>query len=271
MKKSNISTHHFCLQYFVLTVLACFFLRCTKDNYSIDEDGSILTKINYSNHDQSWEENYKYSFTGQLIEVENFQSLERGDRLVYQDSILTEIITTNLADGELVFIDSFIYNTAKQLYLIKHFSTNSIENLALSTVDTFKYDISGQIKEKVTYFASSQDVIYKQKYHWDGANIDRVEHFDKEDELLHEFFYKYDDKINYKKLIGIYFKDPINWTNNNITEMAWNDYSGLLDMLCRPCITKYEYNRNNYPVRISQSWWADQELVYATENSLLDN
>lgn len=267
MKKLNISPQHFSAPYFLLTLLVLFFLGCDKDHYSIDEQGSILTVIQYSNDDQSWKETYEYSDIGQLVQVENFQSLGRGYRLVYVDTILTEIITTNLEDGEQIFRDSFIYNTLGQLHLINNYSVNFGRNLPLSRVDTFKYDELGQIEEKVVYLTPSQDVIYKQKYYWDEANIERIEHFSKEGELQHELFYKYDDQINYKKGLGIYVKDPINWTANNITETTWNDYSGILDMVCGPCIAIYEYNKNGYPVRIFQSWWANQELKYSIESN----
>jgi hypothetical protein len=44
--------------------------------------------------------------------------------------------------------------------------------------------------------------------------------------------------------------------------MNWNDYYGNLDLICRPCVAKYVYNLENYPVSIEFNWGRKMKLKY---------
>ena len=80
--------------------------------------------------------------------------------------------------------------------------------------------------------------------------------------MSYEFFYKYDDKVNYKAGLPIFIGDPKSQTANNITDVDWIDHYGNLDLICNPCESTYKYNLDNYPVEIKANSGYDMILTY---------
>ncbi|HKR03525.1 MAG TPA: hypothetical protein VJY62_02740, partial [Bacteroidia bacterium] len=101
-----------------------------------------------------------------------------------------------------------------------------------------------------------------EKYYWDNNNIVKVEECDANEILRYEFFYTFDTMRNYKKNNPIYIEDPINWSENNVIEMNWNDYVGILELECRPCESTYTYNLDSYPVIIETNSGRKMVLTY---------
>ncbi len=236
--------------------------NCTKDSKIEKVTGTKLISIEYDDGNESWIKNFYYSSNDELIKIENSYSLGRRHVIEYQNSRLKEYSTYEISDGKLIFRDSIIYNSNGTISAIYHFSINSGENLPLSTIYEYEYDNDNKVSKKSTYFVSIQKYISIEKYYWKGSNINRVEYYNGDKVLNYEYFYEYDDKINYNKEIPTNISDPVNWGENNVTVMNWIDYIGNLDIICRPCLSKYKYNLKNYPVSIEFNWGLIMQLNY---------
>jgi len=241
---------------------AIFIFSCSKEKVIEQSSGTKLTSIEYEDENDSWIENYSYSPNSELIKIEDFRSLGRRYEIDYQNSKLNEYTTYRMDEEKLIFRDSIIYNSNGTIQAIHNFSINSGEDVPLSWIYEYEYNVENKVSKKSTYFVTTQEYTSVEKYYWNGDNIERVEYYNGDNELYYEYFYKYDDKINYKKDIPINISDPINWSKNNVTEMNWKDYLGNLDLICRPCVVKYKYNLDNYPISIEFNWGRKAKLTY---------
>jgi hypothetical protein len=235
---------------------------CSKDDILEQSSGTKLISIEYTDDNRNWLENYYYSNNGKLEEVQNFYSLGRKYSIEYEKDQIKEYSTYKMDENKLIFRDSILYNPDGTIQAIHNFSINSGEDLPLSWIYEYEYDIENRVSKKLTYYVRIQEYTSIEKYYWNGDNIERAEYYNGDEELYYEYFYKYDDKLNYKKAIPTSISDPINWAKNNVTEMNWNDYYGNLDLDCQPCIAKYKYNLDNYPVSIEFNWGRKFNLKY---------
>lgn len=245
----------------VLFFVICI-ISCSKDNEIEQSSGTKLISIEYEDDNDSWKENYSYSSNDELIKIEDFRSLGRRYEIEYQNSQLKEYTTHRMDEEKLIFRDSIIYNSNGTIKAIHNFSINSGADLPLSWIYEYEYDNENKVSKKSTYFVTIQDYISFEKYYWNGDNIERAEYYNGDEELHYEYFYEYDDKINYKREFPTSISDPINWSENNVTEMNWNDYYGNLDLICRPCVAEYKYNLENHPVSIEFNWGRKMKLKY---------
>jgi hypothetical protein len=243
-------------------ILVFFISSCSKENMIEQSTGTKLISIEYTDDDKNWLENYYYSNDGKLEEVQNLYSLGRRYEIEYEHERIKEYSTYRIDENKLVFRDSIIYNLNGTIRAIHNFSINSGEDLPLTWIYEYEYDSEKKITKKSTYFVTIQEFTSIEKYYWSGNNIERVEYCNEDEELYYEYFYKYDDKLNYKKATPTSISDPINWSDNNVTEVNWNDYLGNLDLICRPCITEYKYNLDNYPVSVEFNWGRKLKLTY---------
>lgn len=226
-------------------------MACSKD----EPIEAKLTSIEYSDDHRSWTENYTYTPDGKLEKIENFRSLGRRYEMSYQNDRLQEILTYRIDNNELVFRDSLLYNTDGTIQSIHHFSTNAGEDVPISTIDEFEYDDELKVSKKSTYSVKADKYTAIEKYVWKRNNIKKVESFNEKEELLYEFFFEYDNKVNYKKglpsaLINNFSESSLFWNENNVKKFDLVDNTGLVDIICNPCKTDYEYNSNGYPVLI---------------------
>lgn len=245
----------------ILFLVTCF-ISCSKDSEIEQYSGTKLISIEYEDDNDSWIENYSYSSNDELVKIEDFRSLGRIYEIEYQNSQLKEYTTHRIDEEKLIFRDSIIYNSNGTIQAIHNFSINSGEDLPLSWIYEYEYDNENKISKKSTYFVTIQEYTSIEKYYWNGDNIDRTEYYNGDEELYYEYFYEYDDKVNYKKEIPSNISDPISWSENNVTEMNWIDYLGNLDLICRPCVAEYKYNLENYPVSIEFNWGRKIKLKY---------
>ena len=237
-------------------------VSCSKDGEFEKSTGTKLISIEYEDDNDSWIENYNYSSNGELVKIEDFRSLGRKYEIDYHNSKLNEYKTYRMDEEKLVFRDSIIYNSNGTIQSIHNFSINSGEYLPLSWIYEFEYDNENKVSKKSTFFVTTQEYTSIEKFYWKGNNIEKVEYYNEKEELYYEFFYEYDDKINFKKIIPTGISDPINWSENNVLKMNWNDYYGNLDIICRPCVTEYIYNLDNYPISIKFNWGREMKLKY---------
>ncbi|MCF6223293.1 MAG: hypothetical protein L3J34_06145 [Flavobacteriaceae bacterium] len=245
----------------ILFLVICF-IACSNDQEVEQSYGTKLILIEYMEGDRNWIENYTYSSNDKLNIVEDFRSLGRRYEIEYQDKQIKEFSTYSIDKNELIFRDSILYNSNGTIQAIYNFSINSGADLPLSTISEFEYNDQNKVSKKSTYFVTIEKYISIEKYYWSENNIEKVAYYNGDEELSYEFFYKYDDKVNYKKEMPVGISNPVNWSDNNVTEMNWIDYSGTLDLICAPCIAKYKYNLNNRPVSIKYNWGRKLILTY---------
>lgn len=246
---------------FILTI-TLLLNGCLKDDYYIISSGNRLDKISYEENGVSWEEKFGYFDDEMLSEVENSRSLGRRYEVTYENSRVSEIKTFRVDIETLIFRDEYFYDEDGNIVFHKNYSINSGDTLPLSRIDTFKYDEFSRVIEQVSFSNFRNETSSVRKFYWDDNNIVREEYFHGEGDVRYEYFYTYDDKVNYKKGLGIYLYDPLNWSDNNITSMNWNDYVGNLDMYCRPCDNYYTYNEKGLPAIIEQDWGRTIVLTY---------
>ena len=165
-------------------------------------------------------------------------------------------------DNTLIFRDSILYDPNGNIQAIHNFSINSGENLPLTLIYEFEYNIQNRLSKKSTYFVNIGEYTSIEKFYWLGNNVVRTEYFNGEEELYYEYFYTYDDKLNYKKGLPIHITNPVNWSENNVVQMNYKDYVGNLDLLCGPCTSEYKYNLDHYPVSIKHNWGRELMLTY---------
>lgn len=246
----------------LILIMVILFNGCLKDDSFIISLGDQLDKISYEDGGLNWTENFKYFEDGMLNTVESNNSSGKRFEVIYEGVQVSEVKTFIVNTETLVFRDEYFYDENGNILLHKNYSINSGDNLPLSRVDSFKYDMSLRVIEQISFSSFRNEVSAVRKFYWNDENIVREEYLDGEDNVRYEYFYQYDDKINYKKGLGTYLHDPLNWSDNNITSMNWNDYVGNLDIYCRPCDNYYSYNDKGLPAIIDNDLGRRLVLTY---------
>lgn len=233
---------------------------CSKDEFE-QTFGTKLVSIDYKDTYDSWVEDYSYSSNDELIRIEDF-GFGRKYEIEYQNTQMKQFTTYRMDSDKLIFRDSILYNANGTIHAIYNFSINGGQNIPLNWIYEFEYDNDSKVSKKSTYFVKIGAYTSIEKYYWKKDNIERVEYCNGDEQLYYEYFYEYDDKINYQKGLPRAMSDPIRWSDNNMTEESWNDYVGNLDKICNPCIGEYIYNLDNYPVSIKYNWGREMKLSY---------
>lgn len=246
-------------------VLIVFFLiytvfSCEKDDIVKIEPQAKIVSIEHKGHNRQWIENYTYSPKNELIQIDNYRSSGTTYKMEYKNSKLQEYKTYSRDTDRLIFRDSIVYNEDGNIEAIFHFSGYLANKLSL--VKRYTYNRQNQVSRKSTFFVNANKILSSERYFWDGDVITRVEYYGEDEELYYEYFYKYDNKVNYKKLIPPDFSNPLNWLNYNIIEMDWHDHYGNLDLICRPCTRSYTYNSKDYPITMRTNWDYSLKITY---------
>lgn len=239
-----------------------FIISCSEDDEIEQSEGTQLISIEYGNKNEGWVVNYYYSSNDEIIKIEDLSSLGRRYEIDYQDSRLIEYKTYRMDNDSLIFRDSILYNSNGTIKAIHNYSINSGTDLPLSWIYRYEYNSENKVTKKSTYFVRSQKYTSIEKFYWSGNNIERVEHLNEEEKLKYEYFFEYDDKENYQRVLPTIISDPLTWSQNNVTKINWNDYLGNLDLNCRPCIIEYRYNLDDYPVSIKSNGGLQLKLNY---------
>ncbi len=243
-----------------VVILLSLLLSCDKDGDIIDTYGTKLISIHYSDDRSSWTEKFTYDEFNRLTQVADINKVTgKKYNLEYENGKLFQYTKFDIYYDKVVGRDSMAYNKKGQLEKIYSFTNNSVSSIFAYEFD---YDSLGYLNEKKSFFVELASDTSVEKYFWENGNIVRSEEYH-DGELYYEFFYQYDDKINYKHIIP-YFIDypPIYWSENNITSFSWNDYAGNLDIFCGSCVTKYNYNLDGYPVKIRETEGRQLDLEY---------
>ncbi|MEM1124688.1 MAG: hypothetical protein AAGJ18_29890 [Bacteroidota bacterium] len=239
---------------YLLLTLALLTINCKKDQATSPKTPLKVSTLTFENSNQTWTEKYTYDEQEQVSEVAIDFNVFTKHKAEYDGDRLLAYNTFQSADTVLVGRDSFIYNMDNRLEKILKFTTERDGSLRLLWINEFTYDAFGKVRKQIFYLADRPNEQRTTSFDWKGNNISKRTELDGDGKIEHEFFYTYDNKINYLQNLPNYQHDPVNWGRNNVTKMTYNDYTGLLDLACGPCEQDYNYNLSGYPTRITYNW-----------------
>ncbi len=241
-------------------------------NPSLAADFQIKQIISESG-DQRQLKDFAYSNSGNLLSVVHDFNTNQGaneyvetTNFLYDNEQLTFKTFSYQSNGELHRRDSLTYfgnGLIDKLY--SAYSENG--TMVVSWVSEFEYNDDGTIKQKTSYNPTSPDTELSNRYYWSNGDIIKIESY-YQDALRYEASYQYDGASNYK--LGNPFFSNFEFsaaTKNNITQVKYTDYSGLLDLACNPCTLSYEYNELNLPKKVTYNWGSIDYITY----DILDN
>lgn len=243
-----------------LFFLSLLIISCSKDpNQTTTQNDLFLTNIAYNSQDlnNTWNQAFIYDDSSMITEVTESRHGFNYE-IEYENALPVSI--------------SELYNgTLGQKNLINYNTDGKIESLVLSIPQAngeleerwiYKYSYEGN--ERITSKSSTflGNLINIENYIWSGDKIAKVEVYDADNNLAHEYDYEYDGKNNYKKNNPFFIENPLNWQENNITHTTVTDHTGLLDLVCYECPWSYEYNEDDYPTTVTTGWGVELVLTY---------
>ncbi|MFY0592562.1 hypothetical protein [Roseivirga sp.] len=190
---------------------------------------SVLRTIS-SDPDLVWDgELIEFQYAGDLL-------MSRTHMYLPSDTIYQQIDYTYYSDGKLHE---------------QRFSYPYTGELSVQWIKEYQYNSNGLVESTRSYNPNTTDPQSSNRYFWQNGNISKIETYYHET-LRYEADFTYDNARNYK-LGNPYFNDyeASITNNNNITQVRYTDYSGLLDLACNPCNYSYEYNENALPVKVN--------------------
>lgn len=215
--------------------------------------------------DNGFLRSYVYSPDGQLERVESSRAYDQEYELEYDGEQLSGMSLFLAGTQDLYSRVTITYNASGTIRDIEVAYYDDTEEVTSTSSYAYEYDSRNRVKELWTRWGSASDLTLGQRFHWSGNNIRQVDYLDEDGELMHEFFYKYDNRKNYQRGLPASIYDPVLWGDHNIVEFSAKDYTGLLDLACNPCNTQYQYNLSGYPVSVTYDWGEDQNITYLDE------
>lgn len=231
-------------------------LSCENDIIPINtEDFSVQQIITNQDDDYSQVDSFSYDANGKLVSV---TTVHRSDpdfignqeliEFQYNGDVLINKTHRYLSTDTIHRQVSFTYLSNGALHQALHaYPYTGI--MEVQWIDTYAYNTDGSLKKKTSVNPNSTDTESSNQYYWKNGNVNKIESY-YNGQLRYESFYKYDRSINFKKGNPFFSNYEISLaTNNNIIEIEYKDYSGLLDLACNPCSYSYEYNDYNLPTQ----------------------
>jgi hypothetical protein len=137
----------------------------------------------------------------------------------------------------------------------------------------YKYDGSEKPLERKTIQIESGKTTSWQKYFWDKNNLIKIQYFNHENTLVTEIEIQYDKAKNYKKQLPIISndpitifpniaRDPIKLCENNFISYKYTFTTDPTQLICNPCVFKYKYNKDKFPVEVILPNGTIEVLVY---------
>lgn len=249
------------MKHLKFTLLTVLIISCAKEDSIVAIHGTKLISIAYTQNNRYWQEKYNYDEYGVLKSFEDLDSTGRRYEFEYDSNLIREIKTFNIIGNTLIFRDSILRDSEGRILTINKYS-KKLEEVPLTWIYEFQYDSEGKLSKRLTYFKVIEAYTNIDQYYWDGNNVEKVEKYDGNGVLNSEFFYAYDDQLNYKKEIPSYITDPVNWSESNMLQESFNDYTGLIDAICNPCSVTNKYNLDGFPVEITYEWGQKLSLSY---------
>lgn len=253
----------------VLRILSLLFILSSCSKEEKEEIDSFnprkLLRIDYKLGDKpidNWTESYLYDENNKIIQVQENAVSGRKYQMIYFNERLQEYSTQRMEDNQLLFRDSIAYHPNGTISAIYNFSINLGNNLPLGAIYQFEYNNENKIIQKKTFLVDQNEYFRIEKYSWTGPNISKIAHFDGDGNIRYEMNFSYDNKVNYQRELPQLITEPLTWSAHNVTRSELKDYTGLLDPICNPCKTAYEYNQDGYPVFIKNAWGRELRLNY---------
>ncbi|HAA11650.1 MAG TPA: hypothetical protein DCE41_08100 [Cytophagales bacterium] len=215
--------------------------------------------------DNGFLQSFVFGPGGQLQRIESSRPYDEEYQLEYVEGQLTGMRIYWPQTQLLYSSVAITYNLsgAVREVEVQYFDENG--EVTATTHYAYEYDSRNRIREIWGTRSSASNYSFGRRFHWSQGNISQVDFLDEDRELMHEFFYKYDGRNNYQRGLPTSIYNPLLWGDHNIVEMSAEDYTGLLDLACNPCKTKYRYNLAGYPVSVTQEWGEDQTITYLEE------
>lgn len=158
-------------------------------------------------------------------------------------------------------LDTLIYNNEGRI--IERQVLEPEDNFSVHLIYKYAYDDAGFPVTSQTYYPATNEYWSSYKYLWENGNIVKKEDYEGDFEYLeHEWFYEYGPGLNHEKIAAMFPEYPEYQNNNVVKFMSAKDYTGLLDLLCNPCVHQYDLNDYNLPTRIHYGWDNEIELIW---------
>jgi len=255
---------------FTLALVAT--LSCENDiTPALIGDFNIQQIVSNSNTDHSQTDDFSYNVDNKLISVKRNLAYDgdfaasaeliefqyEGETLVSRthqylpsDTIHQKISYTYLPNGSL----------HKELYAYTYTGELQVE-----WINEYEYSPNGDLFKKSSYNPDSPDTRNWAQYYWKNGNVNKIENY-YGGSLRYESFFTYDNATNYK-LGNPFFNDyEASLVNkNNLTQVKYVDYSGVLDLACNPCNYAYQYNNQSLPVKVTGPSSFASELTISYE------
>jgi hypothetical protein len=168
--------------------------------------------------------------------------------------------------------DSIVYNSDLSISKKYSFYANDDQEMVLSTVMDITYGADGFPEQLIySYPNYSHPIQSKDILKWKKGNVVEIEYYDQDDNLRYEFFFEFDNQLNYKYGSPLFLSSPEHWSKNNITKSSHKDYTGLLDTFCNPCQWSYKYDADGLPIRITPPSYGGEFIYIQYETTEQDS
>ncbi len=250
------------MKYLSVLLVSVFIMACSNNNEELPVNDAHISTIEHVLQRVNWMETFNYDNDERLISVDNSSTSGGRKEFVYEGNNVTRINHIELSTDTIHQIDSLTYNNEGNLISFNVLSAYPGPGFSEVWSYEFEYDDNGRVSKQTSFFDRSGEDAGYIIFEWTGDNIRKLNYFNQEDDILYEYFYEYDNKLNYAQGIPIYIQEPLYWNRNNITKFDYIDHTGLLDLACGPCTYEFEYNEDDYPSEIEYNWGYTKMLTY---------
>jgi len=252
---------------FILVLLSVLFLSsCTYDAYllplppgekpSLDVRLSSITTPPYGLNTQDIEE-YYYDAKGRLARIEN-ENRKRTYLFEYDDS-------SRLQKRTIIYA----YHGVPDTNLVQLFTYDGDGHLSKkedlkpdgTVVRIYQYDTDdfGRITEQQLLGANGE-LTFRYEYIWEGDDMVHQKDYAGYDDLMHEWFNEYDDRLNPFCYVMPYPELP--QSLHNLVKSTAKDYTGMLDLIANPATYAYEYRPDGLPKKENSNWGRQRVFEY---------
>ncbi len=210
----------------------------------------------------NWTEVFQYD-DSRLIRMDSDNGLKEYSIFEYdQAGKLVEIKHYYLEENKLISKDSLAYNSFGHIASIYQFSINDQESLVMYGKTSLSYNHNRKLSALVFRNIETDEIWRRSSFTWEEGNIIKAENFSADGQLLHEWFYTYDDKRNYKLGNPAFLHDILAISSNNLIESNVVDHTGILDLACYKCSSSYSYDEHGLPKTIAYNWGTVLQIEY---------
>jgi YD repeat-containing protein len=234
--------------YLFLVISLFFSCKSQDDNGCTVNDGKLVERMILTDVESGREERsfFIYNTQNQLDSIVGDATNLRTYTFKYnaQKQLIERTTFTHYNQKtEKVSIDSLVYDAQNRLIKIREFSTNGGVGLGFLWTRIYSYNAQDKVEKEIVVYKN--DTFRTKIYEWQGDNVVKTTDFNEKGIKEFEATYKYDTKNNpFLTTPNTY--DRVE-SRNNIIEVVYVDFSGLLDLIANPATSKYCYNSSKFP------------------------